>query len=212
MSFSPLSMFPKNQLTGDYWVTCNYTTISFEIDVMQLYVRYGLSWFANYLVLERFALQLNGRLSGICDTTMLYGAFHGPAPKTKLLENLYAMHQDWLISIFADEEDRRQPLITDLPQLFVTLNDTVVRRVKLAGQVPNKRTHLSAKIRKQIHSKYNNICVYCGHPSEHIDHVIPVSRGGTNNTNNLVAACSSCNHRKFNHLLSELGWTINATI
>ena len=37
------------------------------------------------------------------------------------------------------------------------------------------------------------------------DHLIPVSRGGQNDWNNVVTACSSCNTRKGNHLPDECG-------
>lgn len=72
-----------------------------------------------------------------------------------------------------------------------------------------KRKQVTASLREWIHEKYNNTCVYCGSRSEHVDHVIPVSRGGTNDEENLVASCRSCNIRKRNYLLSELGWSMN---
>lgn len=39
-------------------------------------------------------------------------------------------------------------------------------------------------------------CHYCGFPAIEVDHVIPVSRGGGNDLENLVAACWECNHEK----------------
>ena len=39
-------------------------------------------------------------------------------------------------------------------------------------------------------------CVYCGGPPESRDHVIPLSRGGSNNIGNLVPACHRCNNMK----------------
>jgi len=43
-------------------------------------------------------------------------------------------------------------------------------------------------------------CQYCGTKAPearlHIDHVIPVSKGGDNSDGNLVVACSKCNHGK----------------
>jgi len=45
---------------------------------------------------------------------------------------------------------------------------------------------------------YGNQCAYCGRPGKlTIDHVTPLSRGGANSIENLVAACRSCNSRKW---------------
>lgn len=45
-----------------------------------------------------------------------------------------------------------------------------------------------------------NLCMYCGehHRSSDLsrDHVTPVSRGGVNHWNNVVAACKRCNNHK----------------
>lgn len=43
---------------------------------------------------------------------------------------------------------------------------------------------------------YGNRCAYCGGPYEHIDHVIPLSRGGSNWPANLRPSCRRCNLAK----------------
>ncbi len=40
------------------------------------------------------------------------------------------------------------------------------------------------------------VCTYCGGPHQHIDHVVPLSRGGGETVGNLVPACSPCNLSK----------------
>ncbi|KOS53707.1 HNH endonuclease, partial [Rhodococcus rhodochrous] len=57
-----------------------------------------------------------------------------------------------------------------------------------------------------------NRCAYCGAKAETIDHVVPRSRGGDHSWENCVACCASCNHRKADKLLSELGWTLRAAL
>ena len=43
--------------------------------------------------------------------------------------------------------------------------------------------------------------------SEHLEHKTPITRGGTNNYDNLEIACCSCNHKKQNKTLVEyLEW------
>lgn len=39
-------------------------------------------------------------------------------------------------------------------------------------------------------------CVYCGEPSTEIDHIVPVSQGGTSEWDNLAPACTTCNRSK----------------
>lgn len=47
-------------------------------------------------------------------------------------------------------------------------------------------------------------CPYCGAPSEEIDHVEPVSRGGEHGTANLVGTCRHCNRSKRDRPLLEV--------
>ncbi|WP_252441998.1 HNH endonuclease [Pseudonocardia humida] len=51
-------------------------------------------------------------------------------------------------------------------------------------------------------------CAYCGKRADTIDHVVPRSRGGAHSWDNCVAACRSCNSRKADHLVEEIGWTL----
>ncbi len=55
-------------------------------------------------------------------------------------------------------------------------------------------------------------CGYCGAKATTIDHVQPRSRGGGHCWENCVACCASCNHRKADRLLSELGWTLHTPL
>lgn len=51
-------------------------------------------------------------------------------------------------------------------------------------------------------------CAYCGDRADTVDHVVPRSRGGDHSWENCVACCASCNHRKADRLLVELGWAL----
>ena len=55
-------------------------------------------------------------------------------------------------------------------------------------------------------------CGYCGRRAETIDHVVPRSRGGGHTWENCVACCATCNHRKADRLLSELGWELRTPL
>lgn len=53
-------------------------------------------------------------------------------------------------------------------------------------------------------NRHQHRCFYCKRDGEiTMDHVVPLSRGGTNTIGNVVPACRSCNSSKCNRLLVE---------
>ena len=62
------------------------------------------------------------------------------------------------------------------------------------------REPISKKLRFDTFNRDGFKCVYCGQSSPsvvlHVDHKTPVAKGGTNDSNNLVTSCSSCNGGK----------------
>lgn len=98
--------------------------------------------------------------------------------------------------------------IPDLKTSHVAYTIPYARFTKIDGAAPKfERVLLSTETRNYIHALDNFTCVYCGAPSEEIDHVQAVSRGGTNEIQNLVAACLACNRTKSDRTLFELGWS-----
>ena len=66
-----------------------------------------------------------------------------------------------------------------------------------------KRLNLKAKVRNSIFERDQGKCAYCNgqmlySDNWHIDHIQPVSKGGTNEETNLVLSCSRCNLEKSN--------------
>jgi hypothetical protein len=63
-----------------------------------------------------------------------------------------------------------------------------------------KRKAISKKLRFEVFKRDEFKCVYCGRKPPavilNIDHIAPVSKGGTNDINNLVTACFDCNNGK----------------
>lgn len=67
-------------------------------------------------------------------------------------------------------------------------------------QTPEKkraRAGVTRRVRFQIFQRDGFRCVYCGATARtsqlHIDHVVPVSKGGTDQPSNLATACADCN-------------------
>ena len=60
-------------------------------------------------------------------------------------------------------------------------------------------------LRRQIFERDNYTCQYCGEHGGKLecDHVIPVSRGGSHEPDNLVTACFRCNRSKRDKLVEE---------
>jgi 5-methylcytosine-specific restriction endonuclease McrA len=56
---------------------------------------------------------------------------------------------------------------------------------------------------KEIAALYRLPCFYCGDKAQHLDHVIPLSRGGTHGIGNLVPACLFCNSSKHDKYVTE---------
>jgi hypothetical protein len=61
----------------------------------------------------------------------------------------------------------------------------------------NERKPISSRTRFDIFARDKFACRYCGRQSDvvtlHVDHVIPVCQGGTNDRENLITACQDCN-------------------
>lgn len=56
---------------------------------------------------------------------------------------------------------------------------------------------------KEIWRLYNGSCIYCGEPSQTIEHIVPLSRNGSHGIGNLAPCCSRCNNSKNNKFITE---------
>ncbi len=99
----------------------------------------------------------------------------------------------------------------------------VIRSVTLALPRPAvirlvRFVHVPRKFRRQVTNTFlfardNYTCQYCGRSQRQLrsrecltrDHLVPLSRGGTNAWTNVVTSCSSCNIGKSDKLPRECG-------
>lgn len=104
----------------------------------------------------------------------------------------------------------------------------VVRSARLSVPRPSvirlrRFIHVPRKFRRQVTNTFlfardAYSCQFCGRSERQLrfrecltrDHLVPLSRGGTNDWTNVVTACSSCNTRKGNRLPEECGMPLRA--
>ena len=116
----------------------------------------------------------------------------------------------------------RRALILVLNQRATTIeeSDTVLHYsggaitlpavIKLVKFVRIPYRHAVPLSRRALFARDGGRCVYCAAPATSIDHVIPRSRGGSHNWENVVSACHKCNHLKADKPLKELGWRLRS--
>jgi len=88
---------------------------------------------------------------------------------------------------------------------IVTGYKTYVRPliIRLLNYIKHHSRTLRAN-RNRIYKRDGHQCVYCGSKKElTLDHIIPKSRGGSNDWTNLVTSCLKCNLKKANRTPEE---------
>ena len=70
-----------------------------------------------------------------------------------------------------------------------------------------ERRKFSDYEKKSVSAKCNGTCAICGNPVKYkkmtIDHIVPLSKGGTNGMDNLQLACKRCNLMKADFTAEE---------
>ncbi len=65
---------------------------------------------------------------------------------------------------------------------------------------------MNEQLRKFLRERARGCCEYCLSPVEYssdpfsIEHIIPRSKGGSDEVDNLAFSCQGCNGRKYNHI------------
>jgi 5-methylcytosine-specific restriction endonuclease McrA len=90
----------------------------------------------------------------------------------------------------------------------LTLDLPSVVRLTRFVRVPY-RTHVPLT-RRAVFARDGGHCVYCGAPATSVDHVVPRSRGGGHEWENVVASCRRCNHVKADRSVHDLGWRMRS--
>lgn len=83
----------------------------------------------------------------------------------------------------------------------------VARLVKMAKIPYMQRVPFS---RRMLSSRDNNECqfAHCNARGTTVEHLVPTSRGGKTTWENCVLACATCNAKKADKTLAEVGWAL----
>lgn len=104
------------------------------------------------------------------------------------------------------------PVIVNEEHEFVTKPEikqfTPEQLATLGTVVPTPRAHIARKVKHKLAVKSGGICPICGEPmseeEQTLDHIIPLSRGGTNDESNMRMVHERCNKFKNNLLDDEM--------
>ena len=93
----------------------------------------------------------------------------------------------------------------ELHSATATIPRPVVIRLVSYVRIP-RDTHRRKITRRAVFARDDWTCQYCGARANlTVDHVVPRSKGGASNWENIVASCAPCNRRKGNAFLRQAG-------
>jgi len=126
------------------------------------------------------------------------------------IDHASVVDNDYKTYSFSDWKELSQ-MVGSTPSGFVTTPNFKIAipdviALKFYDKLPLSEVKFT---RRNIYEHFGYKCCYCGSKFEtnnlNLDHVIPKSKGGKTNWENIVTSCIPCNLKKSNHLPSEAG-------
>jgi 5-methylcytosine-specific restriction endonuclease McrA len=133
-------------------------------------------------------------------TVLILNAGYEPMQVVTLRKALTMLHRQ--VAVVEEAEPDRQVGPFPMPRVL-----RLLRYISLKWQnrpVGWSRARLMARDRWK--------CGYCGGPARTVDHVVPVSKGGTSTYANTTAACLTCNGRKADRTPAEAGMRLRVPL
>ena len=120
--------------------------------------------------------------------TIIYCEAYYTSPKGRNYYNIY-----------------REYNIDELALLYKKAMELKQQRQEHQDQVKTERSKMTESLRYDILKRDNFRCQICGHSAQdgvrlHVDHIIPVSKGGKTTPSNLRTLCERCNLGKSNKI------------
>lgn len=110
--------------------------------------------------------------------------------------------------VLVDKADVIEDDGTVLRSATLELPVPLVIKLRYVVKVPYHRR--AALSRRAVFARDGHLCQYCGDMADSIDHVVPRSRGGPHEWENVAAACRPCNLRKRDRTPEEAGMRLAA--
>jgi 5-methylcytosine-specific restriction endonuclease McrA len=108
--------------------------------------------------------------------------------------------------VLADRADLVADDGSNIHSARLTVPSPSVVRLRYMVKAPfHRRTTLS---RRALFARDEFRCQYCGGFADSIDHIVPRSRGGQHEWENVAAACRPCNLRKRDRTPAEAGMVL----
>jgi 5-methylcytosine-specific restriction endonuclease McrA len=99
--------------------------------------------------------------------------------------------------------DSHREQISERSKTYRRLNPEVLLLTAQRRRARVRNSSIYLVTTKELKNLYEKPCFYCGAQSEHIDHIVPLSRGGEHRIGNLLGACARCNLSKGSKFITE---------
>lgn len=174
-----------NDSLKEIWINqkCNlpYSHCQFKIDSWRLKILY-----------DEFGYKVNNIMNGLCRDLSVWSIFEYYWDKKRRL--IYAFEKKRLRS-YKEKEDS---------SISYTQQGKLIYYLFKPKKINNRIRGINIKVRYDIFKRDKYTCQYCGKKGQraggkailHIDHIIPISFGGSNSKDNLQTLCRECNLKK----------------
>lgn len=90
--------------------------------------------------------------------------------------------------------------ITGISQELVKFDAQALQNPEISGKEYQQGELFGYEVREYLLQKWEHQCAYCGESETRLDveHIHPLSKGGSNRVSNLAIACHDCNQKKSN--------------
>lgn len=126
-------------------------------------------------------------------------------PEAKIIDSSYHKHKIRIPDVTDSSIVAIEDAVEDNDTAADAVNPSSINENKECTRSP--RIQFSHNVRQRVFSKYEGICQICGKPVEpcqiSIDHIIPLSKGGTNDESNLQLTHDFCNKTKGAYTMDE---------